>query len=297
MNICVLIVTYNRLEKLKKCLKSYDSQTRLPNKIIVVDNGSNKETKDFLSCWINNKKKYEKVVLTLNENFGGSGGFYYGMKKAVEIGFDWLWVADDDAYVEKDAFYILDFYINTTSYKIICGKVYNENGIDLAHRRKVKRNFLSVIEKNALINEYNLKFFKINIFSFVGSCFSYEVIKNCGLPKKDYFIWYDDTEYSYRVNKNYEIICVPKIEVFHDSQNENNLLSWKNYYGARNYLDMCHTHFTFIQFKREVILYKLMILKNYFFNKKKYYLLRDAMNDFLNKNFGISVKYKPGSKL
>ena len=53
MIICALIVTYNRLDKLKKCLENYDKQKRKPNKIIVVDNNSNLERKNFLtkSCW------------------------------------------------------------------------------------------------------------------------------------------------------------------------------------------------------------------------------------------------------
>ena len=48
MIICALIVTYNRLDKLKICLESYDKQKRKPDKIIVVDNNSNIETKYFL---------------------------------------------------------------------------------------------------------------------------------------------------------------------------------------------------------------------------------------------------------
>lgn len=49
MNICVVIVTYNRLNKLQKALQSYESQTCPPHCIIVVNNNSTDGTHDYLS--------------------------------------------------------------------------------------------------------------------------------------------------------------------------------------------------------------------------------------------------------
>ena len=34
---------------------------------------------------------------------GGSGGFYAGIKRAMEQEADWIWVSDDDAYLKDDA--------------------------------------------------------------------------------------------------------------------------------------------------------------------------------------------------
>ena len=45
MKIGVVLVTYNRLEKLKIALKSYEEQTVLPKYILVVNNNSNDGTK------------------------------------------------------------------------------------------------------------------------------------------------------------------------------------------------------------------------------------------------------------
>ena len=33
---------------------------------------------------------------------GGSGGFHTGIKKALEYDSDWLYISDDDAYLQKD---------------------------------------------------------------------------------------------------------------------------------------------------------------------------------------------------
>lgn len=297
MIICALIVTYNRLDKLKTCLESYDKQKRKPDKIIVVDNNSNKDTKYFLKEWSLVKKEYEKIILTLDKNYGGSGGFYYGMKKALEIGFDWIWISDDDAYPNDDALFNLENVILSSNYQAISGVVYNLNGIDLNHRRILIEKKYSVKEICAKKEKYSNETFKIDLFSFVGVALSYNVIVECGFPKKEYFIWFDDTEYSYRVRKKFDIICCSNIKIYHDSVEKNEGISWKNYYGERNRLDMYKNHYTKKQFFSKIIRYKLKIIKNYFLNRKYYFVLKDAYHDFRNNKLGISNKYKPGIKL
>ena len=51
LNICVVIVTYNRIDKLKKSLKLYSNQEYLPSCIIVVNNNSTDGTKEYLDLW------------------------------------------------------------------------------------------------------------------------------------------------------------------------------------------------------------------------------------------------------
>ena len=218
------------------------------------------------------------------------------MKKALEIGFAWIWIADDDAYPYNDAILNLEKVILSTNYQAICGIVYNANGIDLNHRRILIEKKYSIKEICAEKENYDKKSFNIDLFSFVGTAMSNAVIEECGLPKKDYFIWFDDTEYSYRVRKKFKIICFSNIKVFHDTIEKNDGISWKNYYGERNGLDMCKNHYTKKQFFLKKIKYKLRIVKNYFFNKKYYFILKDAYYDFKNNKFGVANKYKPGTK-
>ena len=48
-NVAAVIVTYNRLEKLKNAIAAYENQLCKPTYIIVVNNASNDGTKEFLS--------------------------------------------------------------------------------------------------------------------------------------------------------------------------------------------------------------------------------------------------------
>ena len=50
-NVCVVIVTYNRLNKLKKTLDYYDKQQLSPSHIVVVNNASTDSTSQFLQEW------------------------------------------------------------------------------------------------------------------------------------------------------------------------------------------------------------------------------------------------------
>lgn len=95
MKITAVIVTYNRLGLLKTCLKSVQEQSRKPDEIIVINNGSTDNTQEWLSA--------QNVTTYTKENNGGAGGFSYGIKTAYNNGTDWIWLMDDDVIPENDA--------------------------------------------------------------------------------------------------------------------------------------------------------------------------------------------------
>jgi len=69
-NICAVIVTYNRKELLRECLKAVLAQTRPPEHVLVVDNASTDGTPEML------QEEFPQVeVLCLPENQGSAGGF------------------------------------------------------------------------------------------------------------------------------------------------------------------------------------------------------------------------------
>ncbi len=69
MKIAALIVTYNRIEKLKKCWAAVES---LPfHEIVIVDNASTDGTFD----WLMNLSDPRIKVISSEVNDGGAGGF------------------------------------------------------------------------------------------------------------------------------------------------------------------------------------------------------------------------------
>ena len=298
MKICAVIVTYNRLDKLKKTLDAYDKQTRTVDKIIVVDNASKEDTKEYLKTWQSSESKTQKVVVTLDTNMGGSGGFYYGMKKAKEIGFDYLFIADDDAYPEESAFEKIENAINKYHVEALCTRVTEPKGINLQHRRRTYRKHLRHKEIGYDISNYEKEYFECELFSFVGAVISNKVVEKCGYPNKDYFIWFDDTEYAYRVKENFKILCIPSINVFHDCDESNSgEISWKQYYGFRNTLDCYSKHVGIWDVFTKILATRIKNIYRFFKNKPVYKLYKTAIHDYKHHKFGISEVYKPGTKI
>lgn len=301
MKIGIVIVTYNRVNELEKALNLYENQTLEPKYIIVVNNNSTDGTRDFLEKWQMKKKNIEKYIINLDENIGGSGGFYTGLKKSIELDADWVWIADDDAYPELDCleksknFYEKITDIRKSDIGAICAAVINNGTIDISHRKRVVKDKFNIYEIPIEKYEYQKEYFELDLFSYVGSLIKKDVLKKIGLTEKSYFIYYDDTEHSFRISKKFKILCVPKIKINHDIVlQKRELINWKIYYGTRNRLLFYKKHFP----KKY---YYIMILKNRIMgikSRNKIYckMINRAINDSKNNIQGVNKIYKPGWK-
>lgn len=299
MNVHTLIVTYNRINLLKKTLDAFENMTIKPNRIVIVNNNSNDGTLEYLEQWNKKKHQFRTKVINLEVNMGGSGGFYEGMKEALKENFDWLWVSDDDAIPYKNSFeefvkYIKRKKLNIDEISAICGQVISNDEVDLNHRRYLRKGILRIKETNTKKEDYEQEEFDINIFSYVGVFINVSKLKEIGLPRKEYFILYDDTEHAIRLNRVGKIICVPNIKITHDILKEEVGLNWKIYYGSRNKLATYKNQFGLRYFISEYI---KISLKSYLSpNKEARKLYKSALHDIRNNNMGIHYIYKPGWK-
>ena len=75
--VACVVVTYNRLGCLKQCLNALRNQSCQQFDIIVVNNGSTDGTKEFLDS-------QKDIIVIHQQNLGGAGGFYAGMKYMME---------------------------------------------------------------------------------------------------------------------------------------------------------------------------------------------------------------------
>lgn len=288
-NIIALIVTYNRINFLKKSLEIYKNMRIKPKKILIVDNFSSDGTKEFLEKWMNEKEKVEKEVVFLKENIGGSGGFYTGLKLILDKyskDYEWVYISDDDAFPKLDLFEKFSLIKKEDNVGAICAKIINNGNVDVGHRRKIDKNF----EERPIDEiEYKKESFLVNLFSYVGTFISIKCLKKVGLPEKEYFIWYDDTEHSYRVNKEYRILCYPILEVEHNTGKENLGFSWKTYYGIRNKTHMLKKHMTKWKFLFYCLKMKFKIKSKFLrkkISKKEYECFKEAFSDALNDKLG-----------
>ncbi|MQS88861.1 glycosyltransferase family 2 protein [Companilactobacillus mishanensis] len=191
MTVDAVVVTYNRIEKLKECLNKL-AEFNLEN-IYVIDNASSDGTGEYVHDLAN---RVENVTaFNLKKNLGGAGGFNYGLKKFIQESIsDYAWIMDDDTIPESDSLELLVQGIESERGKVgfATGQVYWIDGT-LAQMN------IPVLSRNSHTNsEYNY----VVEASFVAILFSRIAIEKIGYPITDFFIWGDDVEYTQRVNKN-----------------------------------------------------------------------------------------------
>lgn len=306
--VTVVLVTFNRLEKLKIALSCYEKQTYKIEKIIIVDNCSTDGTIDFLKKWLDSKTNFDKEVVYLSENTGGAGGFGAGMDHALnlvnsmQLKTDWILVSDDDAFPHDDAIEKMIAYYQKQEVEkqneivALSSAVVNHGQIHESHRSRIEKDFFRIRFVGVDKKYYNTDGFEIDLFSYVGTMIKVSALKNVGTTLRDLFIYGDDNEHSLRLGKIGKLVCVPASVFVHDTLGvETRKIGWHNYYNRRNQLYILKEYFPlryFInRFLKRYILDISILSKNTSEEKK---LFKTAQMDALKNKLGKHPVYKPG---
>ena len=106
---------------------------------------------------------------------------------------------------------------------------------------------------------YGSPSFEYDISTFCGLLVKTSLVREIGLPKTEYFIWFDDTEYCMRFHSRSRILNVNTAVLNHRTAPPADApaVSWKNYYGLRNAIDIGRTY------SRHPFLYMAYIILNH----------------------------------
>lgn len=300
MQIGIVLVTFNRLNDLKKTLDAYEAQRALPAFVMVVDNKSTDGTDAYLAQWQAQQGQFQRVVLTLPENMGGSGGFYAGMKQALETDCDWVFVADDDAVPRPDMLEKLMGFAETHPQEVaeaaaLCTSVYNRDHFEGIHRCRIEKSIMGHFEKYVPESDYQKEFFYCDIYSFVGTMIRRSALEKAGLAREDFFIYNDDYEHAVRVGKEGKIICVPASVMDHvDNLNYEKQATWRDYYATRNAIIMHRNHFGgYAGFARAM---RRLAVALSTFNGEKIKVIWTGICDGYKEKTGKHPVYRPGWK-
>ena len=208
-DICTAIVTYNRLDLLKDAIKSIKAQNT-PTDILVVNNGSTDGTTDYLTT-------VDNIKVINQKNVGGAGGFFTALKYIAENGYRFAWVMDDDIIANPDTLTGLVNAYNEISKEekvgFLCSSVYSAEG------ETVNVPSISSSQNSTGYSDWNKcldkGYVKVDFATFVSVFLPTEVIKEIGLPIKEYFIWGDDTEYTRRISLKYPCYLIGKSKITH----------------------------------------------------------------------------------
>lgn len=244
-SVVAVIVTYNRLECLRRALAAVMAQSLSIREVILVDNKSTDETPRFLEEQARRENPYPLRVISMAENEGGAGGFARGMEEAYESGADLIWLMDDDCVADPDALARL-----VNGFDDLAGKLGEE---------QTEPGFVcsNVMWKDDTVCEMNIpkaawdwnRFYRpgapyvgVAHCSFVSVLVNARVIPLVGYPVREFFIWFDDVEFTLRVAERWPGFAILDSLVTHEiPQNKGVSFSdvnaqnvWKFRYGIRN---------------------------------------------------------------
>lgn len=214
MKVLAIVITYNRVDLLKKCLESLKSSSFVPD-ILVVDNASKDSTEDFIK---NNHK--DIFYLKLEQNLGPAGGAQIGQNFALQKDYEAVWMLDDDVIVSKDALLtLLKYYeeLRLKNEKIFLSSVaYTDLEFSKPMYNFLKYNpntGLTSKIKDALFKE---EYFEYDIAPMNGLFIPKEVLQDVGTFNGKLWGWYDDTEFVLRCrSKGYRGFAITKSKIYH----------------------------------------------------------------------------------
>ena len=209
MKVAAVIVTYNRKELLLECVNAVLGQHEYVPDIVIVDNASSDGTREALQSYIDCG-----AVLYFNTgaNLGGAGGFQYGIRKAAELEYDYLWVMDDDCIPSETALpSLLAFARKKPDIGFLTSKVLWKDGSICemnVQRRTLTRD----------VKDFSGACIPVVMASFVSLLLPSSVVKELGLPIKEFFLWTDDWEYTRRISRHYPCYLITDSVVTHKSK-------------------------------------------------------------------------------
>ncbi|MDO8452503.1 MAG: glycosyltransferase family 2 protein [bacterium] len=248
--VAVVILNWNRKSDTLECLQSVltldaSRYTLIP---IVVDNNSNDGSVQAF-------ENLKNIVIVKNrDNLGYTGGNNSGIKKALELGADFVMVLNNDTVLDKNL--VVELLKGAEEHPeagIFTPKIYFAKGFEF-HKDKYKESELgkviwaaggkidwdNVFGNNRGVDEVdNGQFEKSGEVDFgTGACLFVrkEVFDKIGMFNDRYFMYYEDTDFCMRAGQaGFKTVYVPRAILWHKVAQSSGIGSGLNdYFISRN---------------------------------------------------------------
>lgn len=318
-SVCGVIVTYNRKEYLEKLLMALKSQTHSLKAVLIFDNNSTDGTAEMLlksdyckgiesGTLYQNDTDFTTYYYFRNKiNSGGSGGFHDAIEIASKLEYDYIWTMDDDVLPEKNCLEELLKYMSREVRVCIPSRT-DKKFLDYAITDiNMSNPFLyHITSRKTRVKSTDIKekWMEVQDMPFEGPLLDVSIIREVGLPKAEFFIIFDDTEYALRMSKKTKLYFIPSA-VLHKQiipvTKNHGKMGWKEFYGYRNqfWFDRTYGENIFVKYFRPVFLVielslKAIIKRKWINLKVIFWAYRDGVQGKLGKRVepGREFQYK-----
>jgi len=292
--ICIILVNWNKCRLTLQCLESI-CLISYPNfHVIVVDNGSidGSPFKIFRS--------YPQISLIRNEhNMGFAEGNNVGIRKALEMRADYMFLLNNDTVVDKYVLCALvDKALGGKNIGILGCKIYYYDKPDkiwfAGEDRSPNTGFRKYFGRNRLDGGEYSEVIECNCITGCAMFIPAGVFEKVGFFDKSYFAYSEDVDFCMRVLlKGYSICCVRQAKLWHKiSSSLGNNSPIKSYFSIRNRLltieRYCNEKYSFwILAFQECYLLLVALLKYFIRGRFKVFLAYlHGIYDFRKRRFG-----------
>lgn len=297
--IGIFICNYNKADFVVRCVQALKDQAFQEFDLFVVDNAST----DDSVLKLRENYKDSITILENPENLGGSGGFARAVQTALDMGYPYFMLMDNDAMLERHAVGYLYDYMETHGDVGICGaEILSLQEPDKIMDLGGRLDWESYQWGGAFGGGKDLKGRAVIECDYVASCSvmarTSAVRQFGGFPEEN-FIYGDDVEWCTRCwEAGYKVVMDSRAKTYHNTHASTVEIRnmFKRYYWDRNR----YRYFTkrlpedrledfFLRITRE------FFLKNYGAMHKKMYGMAftewNALDDFMH---GITGKASDG---
>lgn len=236
--VAIILVNYNGAQDTIDCIKSLTAIRNTEVEIIVVDN---KSSDDSLYVLSEAQRMYSFTLLKAKENKGFSAGNNIGMAYAIDKGYDYFLLLNNDTVVKQDFLKMLlkpfesDAYCGATTSKICYYSDpdmlwYDGGSFNQKLARTVHWNYGM---RDAQERKTNTA---VTFASGCCMCLSKALVEEIGLLDEDYFLYEEDADLCCRIiSAGHRIIYVPASVIYHKvSASTGRGSPMSQYYSVRN---------------------------------------------------------------
>lgn len=239
--LAVVICNYNKGERTVDCIASVlaSRQTGAEGspKIFVVDNASDDDSPSVIMAAYQN----QITLMRSDTDLGSGGGLNLGIEQALREGFEYICCLGEEITAAPGALDImLDYMTATPSAGLVGGKVYHRHmphyiqqfgiSIDFRHCRA------SMLYADTPDSENIPNIVYCDALSSCCMLVRADAVRKAGLMPTENFLYWDDTEWGYRIRQaGFEIVALGAARFFHAASPMHRCDNTKvNYYMTRN---------------------------------------------------------------
>ena len=195
----VIIPNYNHLDLLKKCLLCIENQNVKDFSIMIVDNGSDNQTVEYINNYCSEKQNC--ISLLLNENTGFAHASNEGFRYAIVHEYKYSILLNNDCYVENDFVEQMRKAItNDDKLFAVNPLMISEKNRNLVDDFGDSYNILGFAFQNKVGHKVSTIINDEEVFSACGGASIYrnDILIKIGLLDENFFCYLEDIDLSYR---------------------------------------------------------------------------------------------------